>query len=131
LRYRYLLTATAWTKDPIVSGFIPESGTASVGGISGNSDRSGRWYKASQKAGCGGRDAGAEKVLDCMRSKPWKVVLDAIKPEGAAASLGGMGDFGPMADGKIVFSDYKARAAAGNFIKKVRLQYHLKRHWMS
>ena len=112
-----MLTATAWTKDPIVSAFIPESGTASAGGALGGSG--GRWFKASQKIGCGGSEAGNDKVLECMRSKPWKAVADAIKPEGAAASMGGMGDFGPAPDGKVVFSDYKARAAAGNFIKKV------------
>jgi carboxylesterase type B len=56
-----------------------------------------------------------------MRTKSWKDVLAAIKPEGAAAGLGGMGDFGPIADNKVVFSDYKARSAAGNFIKRPML----------
>jgi cholinesterase len=102
-----------------VSGFIPESGTASLGDQLGPSGKGDRWFKASQKVGCGGRDVANEKVLECMRSKSWKTVADAIKPEGAAASMGGMGDFGPSPDGKIVFSDYKARAAAGDFIKKV------------
>jgi hypothetical protein len=112
-----MLTATAWTKDPIVSAFIPESGTASAGGALAPAGD--RWFKTTQKMGCGSREAGNDKVLECMRGKPWKAVLDAIKPEGAAASMGGMGDFGPAPDGKVVFSDYKARAAAGNFIKKV------------
>jgi cholinesterase len=106
-------------KGPIVSAFIPESGTASAGEALGDSSKGERWFKASQKLGCGGREAGNEKVLDCMRSKPWKAVADAIKPEGSAASMGGIGDFGPAPDGKVVFSDYKARAAAGNFIKRV------------
>jgi hypothetical protein len=114
-----LLSAPAWTKDPIVSAFIPESGTASAGGALGG--KGDRWFKASQKIGCGGADAGNDKVIACMRSKPWKAVAEAIKPEGAAASMGGMGDFGPIPDGKVVFNDYKARAAAGNFIKKVRV----------
>lgn len=110
----------AWVNDPIVNAFIPESGTASLGdALGGNkADKSAGWYKASQKVGCGGAEAG-EKTVDCMRSKPWNEVLQAIKPEGSQAALGGMGDFGPMADGKVVFSDYKARAVAGNFIKRV------------
>jgi hypothetical protein len=29
------------------------------------------------------------------------------------------GDFGPIPDGKVVMEDYAARAAAGNFIKRV------------
>jgi len=73
-----------------------------------------------KKVGCGGAEAGVTTV-DCMRSKPWKDVLAAIKPEGSQASLGGMGDFGPIPDGKVVFNDYKARAAAGNFIKRPML----------
>lgn len=110
----------AWVKDPIVNAFIPESGTVSLGGALGASkaDKSAGWYKASQSAGCGGVEAG-EKTVDCMRKKPWNEVLEAIKPKGAQASLGGMGDFGPTPDGKVVFNDYKARAAAGNFIKRV------------
>jgi len=109
----------AWVKDPIVNAFIPESGTASLSS-SPVSNQSAKWFKASQAVGCGGAEAG-EKTLDCMRSKPWKQLLNAIKPEGAAAKLGGMGEFGPMADGKVVFSDYSARAAAGNFIKRPML----------
>jgi cholinesterase len=110
----------AWVNDPIVNAFIPESGTSALGETLGGNkaDKSAGWYKASQKVGCGGAEAG-EKTVDCMRSKPWNEVLRAIKPEGPQAALGGMGDFGPMADGKVVFNDYKARAAAGNFIKRV------------
>jgi cholinesterase len=117
----HLNVLIAWTKDPIVNAFIPESGTVSISASDPNADTTIRWYKTSQKLGCGGKEAG-EKTVDCMRAKPWKAVLDAIKPEGAQASaLGGMGDFGPQADGKVVFRDYKARAAAGNFIKRPML----------
>lgn len=110
----------AWVKDPIVNAFIPESGTAALGdALGGNkADKNAGWYKASQKAGCGGAESG-EKTVECMRKKPWSEVLGAIKPEGSQAALGGMGDFGPSPDGKVVFNDYKARAAAGNFIKRV------------
>jgi carboxylesterase type B len=118
-RPSYSQRNTAWTKDPIVNAFIPESGTASLS-PGGAGDKSANWFKASQRLGCGGTEAG-EKALDCMRTKPWKDVLKAIKPEGATADLGGMGDFGPIADNKVVFSDYKARNAAGNFIKRPML----------
>ncbi|TID22676.1 hypothetical protein E2P81_ATG01804 [Venturia nashicola] len=109
----------AWVKDPIVNAFVPESGTASLGGSLGGNKTAG-WYKASQKLGCGGAEAG-EKTVGCMRTKPWTEVLGSIKPQGSQASLGGMGDFGPTPDGKVVFDDYKARAAAGNFIKRPML----------
>jgi cholinesterase len=104
----------AWTKDPIVHGFIPESGTASNRAGSDNSSSS--WYAASKVLGCGGEDVG-EKSVDCMRSKPFKDILTAIKSVGGGGRGGGMGAFGPKADGKTVFSDYAARRAAGNFIK--------------
>lgn len=110
----------AWVKDPIVNAFISESGTASTGDMlsRNKADKNAGWYKASQKLGCGGAEA-AEKTVGCMRSKPWNQVLGAIKPQGSQASLGGMGDFAPSPDGKVVFNDYKARADAGNFIKRV------------
>ncbi|KAF2402642.1 alpha/beta-hydrolase [Trichodelitschia bisporula] len=104
--------AYAWTKDPIVKGFIPESGTASLGGAKDNLDA---WYKATTKLGCGGKEAGA-KTVDCARGKSMKEVLDAIKPEGVVPALD-TSDFQPIADGKVVFPDYPARRAAGSFIK--------------
>jgi carboxylesterase type B len=108
----------AWTKDPIANAFIAESGTVFMSSSDPASDKTLKWYKASQNLGCGGREAGG-KTVDCMRSKPWKAVIEAIKPTSTqGAALGGMGDFGPHADGKVVFSDYKVRAAAGNFIKR-------------
>ncbi|KAF2404882.1 carboxylesterase [Trichodelitschia bisporula] len=103
----------AFTKDPIVTGYIPESGSAA--NIPGSStNRSLSWYGASAQAGCGGAEAGA-KTLECMRSKKWTDILSAIKVSGGAA--GGMTQFGPTADGKVIFNDYAARRAAGNFHK--------------
>jgi cholinesterase len=68
------------------------------------------WYNGSQKLGCGDSST-AEKTFDCMQSKT---------AEEITASISG-GSFIPVADGKIVFSDYAARTAAGNFIQKPTL----------
>jgi hypothetical protein len=106
----------AWTQDPIVTGFIPESGSAS-NRASGNPSKP--WYDASQKLGCGGA-ADGEKTLQCMRNKTTEQVLNAIKPPGGVPALGASG-FSPSPDGKIVFSDYAARRAAGKFVKKPML----------
>lgn len=103
----------AWTKDPIVYGFIPESGSASRRPSSPNTNNSASWYAASKALNCGGEEAGA-KSIECMREKPFGDILTAIKPIGGANP---MSAFGPRADGKVVFSDYAARSAAGNFIK--------------
>lgn len=110
----------AWTKDPIVNAFIPQSGTWELGEAigMGGPDPTANWYKASQKLGCGGAEKG-EQTVACMQSKPWKEILRATRREGVATAFGGMGDFGPTVDEKIVFSDYAARAKAGKFIKRV------------
>src|ERR1700712_4821532 len=80
-----------YLSDPIVTGFILQSGTASGRPASGNT--SDPWYKTSQRLGCGGAEVG-EKTLTCMRSKSMQEVLDAIKPPGALPALSG-GLFSP------------------------------------
>lgn len=110
--------AYTWTKDPIISGIIAESGSAgNLGGTGGN--LSAGWYRMSQKLGCGGVDAGAQ-TLTCVRTKPWQSVLGAIEKRGVTPNMGD-GGFGPTVDGKVVFGDYPKRRAEGNFIKVVRL----------
>jgi cholinesterase len=109
--------AYAWTKDPIVSGFIPESGSASVTTNTGG-DLAAGWYATSQKLGCGGSEAGPA-TLACMRKQKWQDITNAIPKREVTPNLG-TGGFGPTADGKVVFKDYPARRAAGNFIKAVR-----------
>jgi cholinesterase len=68
------------------------------------------WYKLSAKLSCGGAEAG-EKTVDCIRSKSGDEVTKAANSMNLS--------FGPRADGKVVFSDNKARGEAGNFIKRV------------
>jgi carboxylesterase type B len=106
----------AYTKDPIVTGFIAESGTASMGGAKDNTDA---WYKASEKLGCGGSNSTATGNLNCMNSKSMQQILEAIKPPGSVPALG-IGDFAPVADEKTLFSDWKQRRETGAFIHKVR-----------
>jgi cholinesterase len=53
------------------------------------------WYKAADRAGCGGTNTTAAASVSCMRSKSWQEVMQAIKPAGGVASMGGMGDYGP------------------------------------
>lgn len=86
--------------------------------LGGRRNVTAKWFEASQNSGCGGANTTAEATVQCMRKVPFKKLLAAIKPQGAGANLGGMGDYGPMVDGKVVFGDYSARAAAGNFIKR-------------
>jgi cholinesterase len=108
----------AWTADPIVSGFIVESGAGSGMSPGGSSTMaSAPWWKISERVGCGGVEAG-EKTLACMRAKPWKSILDVMEKRRVMPS-GESGAFTPIADGKVVFSDVGKRRSEGKFIKAV------------
>ena len=51
-----------------------------------------------------------------MRTKPFQQILNAtVSPPGVAALLG---EFGPTVDNQLVFSNYAARAAAGQFTRR-------------
>jgi len=113
----------AWTKDPIVAGFIAESGTASnTGGPQTN--MSAGWYTASQKLGCGGVEAG-EATLACMRNQKWEAITNVTEKRGVTPNMGA-GGFGPTNDEKVVFSDYTKRRAEGKFVKAPMLVGHAK-----
>jgi len=105
----------AWTKDPIVTGFIPESGNLGVQrtttGAKSNTDG---WFSLSKTLGCGGEEAG-DKTLPCMRKKSYQEILNGMRKQGDNGS--GASGFRPTADDKVIFKDYPARMAAGNFIK--------------
>src|ERR1700760_4310120 len=108
----------AWAKDPIVYGFIGESGVAS-NPTGPPVNTSAGWWISSKKIGCGGIEAG-EATLACMRNQTWQDVLDSIERRGVTPNLSA-GGFGPTKDDKIVFPDYAKRRAEGNFAKLVRL----------
>jgi cholinesterase len=113
----------AWTSDPIISGFIVESGAGaslSAGGAA-STNVSAPWFTISQRVGCGGVDAG-EKTLACMRGKPWKEILDKMEKRTVIPDAAS-GSFTPVVDGKVVFGDVPKRRKEGNFIKAVRYDF--------
>jgi cholinesterase len=110
----------AWLEDPIVNGFIAQSGTALLKGVMPTSNSDKAWYRVSRHLGCGGRYNGP-RTIDCMRTKSVQDILDAISL-GAGGSI--MTDFAPRPDGKIVFDNYEDRAKNGRFIKKVSINKH-------
>jgi cholinesterase len=107
----------AWTSDPIVAGFIPESGTALGLGQRTPEQSAASWYTVSAKLGCGGASSGGATVLSCMRTKNYTSILQALPSGGITGGTG----FGPTIDNVVVFSDYLNRSAAGNFIKRPML----------
>lgn len=104
----------AWTKDPIVNGFIAESGTAFILSATNESDYT-NWYNVSSTLGCGGEEAG-EQTVDCVRNADAVTLINAV---GQQASGGLSTTFGPVVDGKVIFADVKNRSASGDFIKRV------------
>ena len=111
--------AYAWAdaKDPVVNGFICESGSAPW--TEGNKMNPTLWYSLSERLGCGGAEKGAETVV-CMRTKSYQDILQESKSSPGKTEL--FRRFYPVTDEKTVFSDYDKRAAAGRFIKKVRTE---------
>ncbi|KAF1982810.1 alpha/beta-hydrolase [Aulographum hederae CBS 113979] len=104
--------AYSWPDDPIVHAFIPESGTVAIGSHEGDVEG---WYKVSEKVGCGGKDKG-EETLSCMRAKTWQELLPPQKADPTAP--GSRIRYGPIADGKLIFSDYQALNREGRFAKR-------------
>jgi cholinesterase len=105
--------AFAWADDPIVAGFIPQSGSVFTRGIAAESNLE-PWYKLSKGLGCGGPEAG-EKTVDCVRTKDWKSVMKGVDTGPRVPGK----TFGPIFDEKIIFKDYAARVTGGHFAKKV------------
>ncbi|KAF1815958.1 alpha/beta-hydrolase [Eremomyces bilateralis CBS 781.70] len=108
------LYSYAYKEDPIVTGFIAQSGVASNRGVTIDTVRD-AWYEASAKIGCGGASVG-NKTVACMQRKTTQQILDATRPNGTVPALGST-PFTPVADGDIVFSDYEARRNRGDFIQ--------------
>jgi cholinesterase len=98
----------AWTSDPIVNGFIEESGTTSLITPLNISTSAAMWYNVSSTVGCGSETSNASSVLACMRNVSSTAILAAI----------GSQSFTPTIDSTVVFSDYGTRSLEGNLIKK-------------
>lgn len=105
----------AWTSDPIVAGFIAQSGTVEVVPPNNASTSEALWFNASSLLGCGDASSNATEVLRCMRTKDVNDIATVIS---------GLPNFIPTIDEEVVFSDYLTRSLAGNFIKKPMLIGH-------
>jgi cholinesterase len=106
----------AWTRDPIVHAFIPQSGTVTSFSDPAPANNNGAWYNASSALGCGGPGTPLEQSVACVRSRPAQEILNVTKIANPLAAV--LGNFGPTVDEKTVFSDYDARGARGEFIRR-------------
>ena len=108
------LYSSAWVGDPIVNGFIEQSGTAFLR-LQNNFVNLPAWYNVSQALGCGGEEEG-EQTVQCVREKDAEDIINVV---GAQAGGGLPSAYVPTVDGKIVFGDVRNRSADGTFIKRV------------
>jgi carboxylesterase type B len=91
----------AWTDDPIVKGFISQSGVAWAFGFLDQDAATDQWQDAASTVGCSGSTS---DTLDCMKDLPATKVLSAIASTAT---------FGAIPDNQIVFSDYSTRKPVG------------------
>ncbi|CZR68503.1 related to triacylglycerol lipase V precursor [Phialocephala subalpina] len=106
--------AYAYPDDPIVAGYIMESGTPHSWMPLTPEIAAQHWYNASSTLGCGT----SGDVLSCMQSKNTSEVLAAFAkvPFDPTSALY-QPQFQPVEDNITVFHDYSALAAAGKFAK--------------
>lgn len=114
--------AYAWLDDPIVNGFISQSGTAMMSEPEYRFQdlidlRTKSWYTLTEKLGCGGSDRGPETVK-CAQMKTVKEIQAAMPVDTGSANVF-RGGFGPVPDDKVLPNDYYARARAGKLIMQV------------
>ncbi|KAK2017356.1 carboxylesterase [Colletotrichum eremochloae] len=101
----------AYAKDPIVKGFIMDSGTAHLDQLMNHDASHSNFTFVAQQLGCGNlTDARAE--LACMRKIPAEKLERFVadyKDSQVVPTIG----FSPQVDNKIVFANYTEKAALG------------------
>ncbi|KAK7190823.1 hypothetical protein DPSP01_007907 [Paraphaeosphaeria sporulosa] len=109
----------AWTGDPIVAGFIAESGTVQLVEPLPEDLAAENWFNTTGLLGCGNATSNRDEVLRCMRLKNVSEIMGATTQVSIGSVL-----FTPFVDEVTVFKDYPARAAVGNFTKRPLLIGH-------
>ncbi|KAK7698345.1 hypothetical protein SLS64_012593 [Diaporthe eres] len=98
----------AYPDDPVVGGFIMDSGTAESGLTSADTPHSNFTFVA-ENVGCGGLGGDPAKELDCMRGVDALKIKDFIASYAESGSSPSLG-FNPVPDERVVFSNYTQRA---------------------
>lgn len=99
----------AFHDDPIAKGLFMESGTAFLQGSSTDPKHSNFSFVASH-LGCGGLNASAE--IKCMRDVPVEKIVNFVGRRGDNKTTPAL-TFGPVADAKVIFSNYTQRYQQG------------------
>ncbi len=105
--------AYAYPEDPIVKGFIAQSGTAS-GGASNDPTNSNFTYLASQ-VGCS--SINKDEIFSCMQRANATAIIEVLNKYNATANGGRSLSFAPSPDNSTSFSNYTDRQLRGRFAK--------------
>ena len=106
----------AWTQRPIVQGFIQESGTAQSFYDPPPPNNLQAWWNTTSKLGCGGPEVPLPEQVQCMRTRDFHDIENAIQVADPLKSV--LGSFPPTVDYHVVFNDYARRGLTGRFIQK-------------
>jgi carboxylesterase type B len=101
----------AWAKDPIVAGFIAESGNAFGWGLPNSKEMAATgWYNVSVTLGCGDNTTDSAQVLACMQKQNYTAILEAVPSLSGTSGI--LGLFGPTVDDTVVFANYTTATPA-------------------
>ncbi|KAJ5975443.1 hypothetical protein N7481_009150 [Penicillium waksmanii] len=102
----------AWSTDPLVKGFISESGVASS---FGNFDLPGNnWTYVADHFNCTGNQ---DQQLSCLQEVPWRDLIDLSYSYNSTLNGGKTLSFGPQPDNQTIFSNYKDLRRRGQYAK--------------
>jgi len=106
----------AWAHNPLVSGLISHSGTALSYIPNTIEESTNSFYSVSMSLGCGGRSEKPDRVVECLRQRPWEDIFNISNsyPQIPSATVPEP-VFHPVADEVTVFSDYQKRSVEGKF----------------
>lgn len=104
----------AYPDDPIVSAFIMHSGTSFLTLTSVDPEHT-NFTSVATSLGCGNLNATAE--VDCLRKVPYKEIISFLKARSDNGTTPAL-TFNPIVDNRTKFSNYTARALAGNYTRK-------------
>lgn len=107
-----------YAEDPLVTGYISQSGTAFSFGINNASFAAQHWYNAASILGCGS----SGDVLPCMRNQSWQDIKTAAAAVKLSSSIGqprAEPAFQATIDNETVFTidEYASRLEAGKYSK--------------
>lgn len=114
--------AYAWNTDPLVRGFILDSGTADGFALGGQSVTN--FTYVAEQVNCTQQDA--DTILKCMQNADANAIISVLDNYNATAHGGVSVSFGPVADNETSFSNYTNRRRRGLFAQLVRTSYSLR-----